>query len=76
MTDRRDSRAWVDIDLDALAHNYQSLRNWVRMSENPEEPVKLLGMVKANAYGHGAPAIGKKLQELGAEMLEIGRAHV
>ena len=71
MTDRRDSRAWVDIDLDALAHNYQSLRNWVRMSENPEEPVKLLGMVKANAYGHGAPAIGKKLQELGAEMLAV-----
>ena len=71
MTDKRETRAWVDIDLDALAHNYQSLRNWVRMSEKPGEPVKLLGMVKANAYGHGAPAIGRKLQELGAEMLAV-----
>ena len=22
MTDKRETRAWVDIDLDALAHNY------------------------------------------------------
>lgn len=71
MTDKRETRAWVDINLDALAHNYQSLRSWVRMSEKPGEPVKLLGMVKANAYGHGAPAIGRKLQELGAEMLAV-----
>ena len=69
--DKRESRAWVDIDLDALAHNYHALRNWVRMSEPPGEPVKLLGMVKANAYGHGAPAIGRKLQELGTEMLAV-----
>lgn len=71
MMDKRESRAWADIDLDALAHNYHSLRNWVRMSEKPGEPVKLLGMVKANAYGHGTVAIGRKLQELGAEMLAV-----
>lgn len=69
--DKRESRAWVDIDLDALAHNYQSLRNWIRMSETAGEPVKLLGMVKANAYGHGAVAIGRKLQALGTEMLAV-----
>ena len=41
-------RTWAEIDLDALAHNYKTLRN--RVGEN----VKFLGVVKADAYGHGA----------------------
>lgn len=69
MTDKRETRAWVDIDLDALAHNYHAIRDWTR--HEASGPVKVLGMVKANAYGHGAPVIGKKLQELGAEMLAV-----
>lgn len=69
MTDKRETRAWADIDLDALAHNYHAIRDWTRREGG--EPVKLLGMVKANAYGHGAVAVGRKLQELGAEMLAV-----
>ena len=69
MTDKRETRAWVDIDLDALAHNYHAIRDWTRHDGGGQ--VKVLGMVKANAYGHGAPVIGKKLQELGAEMLAV-----
>ena len=40
-------RTWAEIDLDALAHNYRTLRDRV----GPE--VKFLGVVKADAYGHG-----------------------
>ena len=69
MTDKRETRAWVDIDLDALAHNYHAIRDWTRRDGG--DPVKLLGMVKANAYGHGAVAVGRKLQGLGAEMLAV-----
>lgn len=69
MTDKRETRAWVDIDLDALAHNYHALRDWTQRPGG--EPVKLLGMVKANAYGHGAAAVGRKLQQLGADMLAV-----
>ena len=69
MTDKRETRAWVDIDLDALAHNYHALRDWT--SHSGGEQVKLLGMVKANAYGHGAVAISRKLQELGTDMLAV-----
>lgn len=69
MTDKRESRAWVDIDLDALAHNYHAIRDWTRRDGG--EPVKLMGIVKANAYGHGAPTVARKLQELGAEMLGV-----
>ena len=41
-------RTWAEIDLDALAYNYRALRQ--RVGEN----VKFLGVVKADAYGHGA----------------------
>ena len=41
-------RTWAEIDMDALAHNYETLRK--RIGEN----VKFLGVVKADAYGHGS----------------------
>ena len=65
MLDKRMMRTWAEIDLDALAHNYQSLRAML------PEGCKFLGMVKANAYGHGAVEVAGKLQELGADMLAV-----
>ena len=65
MLDKRMMRTWAEIDLDALTHNYRSLRAMLA------EGCKFLGLVKANAYGHGAPAVAKKLQELGADMLAV-----
>ena len=62
MTDRRTVRTWAEVDLDALAHNYRLLRGLA-------PGAKFLGLVKADAYGHGAAPIAKKLQELGADML-------
>ena len=41
-------RTWAEIDLDALEHNY----NVARQKIGPG--VKYLGVVKADAYGHGA----------------------
>lgn len=64
MTDRRMVRTWAEVDLDALAHNYHLLRGLA-----PE--AKFLGLVKADAYGHGAVPIGKKLQALGTDMLAV-----
>ena len=51
-------RTWAEIDLDALAHNYRTLRDRV----GPE--VKFLGVVKADAYGHGAIQVSRTLQTL------------
>ena len=65
MLDKRMMRTWAEIDLDALTHNYRSLRALL-----PEE-CRFLGLVKADAYGHGAAAIGRKLQSLGADMLAV-----
>lgn len=58
-------RTWAEIDLDALAHNYTVLRN--RIGSN----VKFLGVVKADAYGHGSVQVSRLLQELGANYLAV-----
>ena len=52
-------RTWAQIDLDALAHNYHTLRAHIGAG------VKFLGVVKADAYGHGAVEVSRLLQELG-----------
>lgn len=65
MADRKTMRTWAEVDLDALAHNYHTLRALAR------EDCKFLGVVKANAYGHGAPQIAAKLEALGADMLAV-----
>ena len=52
-------RTWAEIDLDALAHNYQQARR--KIGPN----VKYLGVVKADAYGHGAIQVSRKLEQLG-----------
>ena len=62
MTDKRTARTWAEVDLDALAHNYRLLRGLAPDS-------RFLGLVKANAYGHGAVPVAKKLGSLGADML-------
>ena len=58
-------RTWAEIDLDALAHNYHTLRRRVGSD------VKFLGVVKADAYGHGAIQASLLLQELGADYLAV-----
>ena len=58
-------RTWAEIDLDALAHNYHALRKQM----GPKS--RFLGVVKADAYGHGAIQVARVLEELGAEYLAI-----
>lgn len=58
-------RTWAEIDLGALAHNYDVIRRQV----GPD--AKLLGVVKADAYGHGAVPVARKLEELGAAYLAV-----
>ncbi|MGN8889939.1 alanine racemase [Dysosmobacter sp. HCP28S3_G4] len=58
-------RTWAEIDLDRLADNYEKLRHQM----GPE--AKYLGVVKADAYGHGAVMTAKKLEKLGADYLAV-----
>lgn len=54
-------RAWIDLDMDALAHNVRFLRS--RLPEG----CRLMPAVKANAYGHGAVPIARALNRLGVD---------
>ena len=58
-------RTWADVDLDALAHNYRTIK------EHIPAGTRFLGVMKADAYGHGAVPISHALVELGADYLAV-----
>lgn len=49
-------RTWAEIDLGALEHNFEAARRHLPAS------MKLLAVLKANSYGHGAVRIGRLLE--------------
>ena len=59
----RDS--WVEINLENIAYNMQSIRR------NTPDNVKLLAVVKADAYGHGSVMAAPILLASGADMLGV-----
>jgi alanine racemase len=56
---------WAEIDLDALASNF----HWVR--ERVGQGVKVMAVIKANAYGHGAVQCARRLAMEGAEWFAV-----
>ncbi len=60
------SRSWVDIDLDAIAHNIAVLRDLAGHAE-------ICAVVKANAYGHGAVTIARAALAAGASRLAVAQ---
>jgi len=55
----------AEVDLDAVGFNYRELRKKVG------DTVKILAVVKADGYGHGAVVMSKELIDLGADMLGV-----
>ena len=53
----------IRVDLDALAHNLQGLR---RHTGRP-----VMGIVKANAYGHGLVPVARHLEAQGIDQLGV-----
>src|SRR5690606_14887545 len=51
------------VDLDAIAHNLGAIRERVR--------VPVMGIVKANAYGHGLVPVARRLQAEGVDQLGV-----
>lgn len=58
-------RAWVEIDLGALAHNVQQIRRLLSSS------TELMAVVKADAYGHGAVTVAQTALQHGATWLGV-----
>jgi alanine racemase len=57
--------AWVEVDLDAFAGNLRRIREIVGPA------VRLHLVVKADAYGHGAPEIARVAEEEGVHSLGV-----
>ncbi|HKZ51348.1 MAG TPA: alanine racemase, partial [Dehalococcoidia bacterium] len=55
---------WAEIDLDSLAHN-------ARLLKERAAAAALFGVVKANAYGHGAVEASRALLAAGADGLAV-----
>ncbi|MDX6271890.1 MAG: alanine racemase [Acidobacteriota bacterium] len=56
---------WAEIDLDALAANFQAVRRCVGRE------VKVMAVVKADAYGHGAAGCARRLAAEGADWFGV-----
>lgn len=54
-------RTWAEIDLNAVEYNFRNIKN--KLSEN----TKILCVLKADAYGHGAEFLVKEYEKLGAD---------
>lgn len=59
------ARAWKELDLDALRHNAQIL------SSRLAPGCKLMAVVKADGYGHGAAAVARCLQKSGVHAFAV-----
>lgn len=59
------NRAWAEVNLDNIAHNVREIR---RITNKKAE---LMGVVKADAYGHGAMEVTKTLLANGVTRLAV-----
>lgn len=58
-------RTWAEISLENLRHNYEAIRAAL------PDSCRFLGVVKADAYGHGALAVARLLESAGADYLAV-----
>lgn len=65
ITSMRCDRAWVEIDLSALAHNVRQLKRFLSPKTD------LMAVIKADAYGHGAVTVAQTALSAGASWLGV-----
>lgn len=58
-------RTWAEVDLDKLLENYRAIRAYV----SPKS--KMMTIVKADGYGHGATFVAKVFEEAGADWFGV-----
>ena len=60
-----DKRCWAEVSPENLLHNYRALRAAIPAG------CRFLGVVKADAYGHGAVEAARLLEKAGADYLAV-----
>lgn len=56
---------WTEVDLAQVEANYQALRRYLPAH------VKIMGVIKADAYGHGATPVAQRLERLKIDALAV-----
>jgi len=65
MSEKTYRPTWAEIDLGAIAHNFKEVRRLVG------NRVKIMAIVKANAYGHGMVEVSRLLAKAGAAYIGV-----
>ena len=59
------NRIYVSIDLDAVSYNLEN------MKKNIHEDTKIIAVLKADGYGHGALPIAEHIESLPLSLIHI-----
>lgn len=59
------TRCWAEIELSKIKHNVDEIHKMI------PKKTKIMGIIKANGYGHGDVAIGKALQACGVDFFGV-----
>lgn len=65
MTQARWDDKWIDVDIDAVRYNLEQVRQYI------DEKVRLIAVLKAHAYGHGAVEIARLLYQQGVDFFAV-----
>lgn len=70
---RKGLRTWIEIDRKAIAHNFKIFRSLISKKTSPHhgDQVKLMAVVKSNAYGHSLHDFAKEMEALGADFFGV-----
>ncbi len=63
------SLTWAEIDLNAISHNIHELKRII------DPGARLMGVVKANAYGHGDVAVSRYILQQDVDCLGVARLY-
>ena len=58
-------RTWADVSMDDLEHNYNAIMGHVPSG------CRFLGVIKADAYGHGAVPVARRLRREGVRAFAV-----
>lgn len=58
-------RAWATVSLDNIKHNFETIKSGLNNG------VKIMSVVKADAYGHGAKFVAPLLDKLGSDWFAV-----
>jgi alanine racemase len=64
--------AWCELDLKALAHNFEQLQKLA--AKNMSHTLGIMPVIKADAYGHGMVQVAECLRECGCKYWAVSNA--